>query len=138
MKAQYRILLVMAAYFAVATGAYAYWSLSYFDGELEVIGTAAMALLAIMSVFIAFYLNMNDRRTATLPEDRLDGEIADDAGEVGFFSPWSWWPFMLGISGALTFASLAVGWWLFFIALPIGIVSVAGFVFEYSRGAHAH
>lgn len=138
MKAQVRILLVMAAYFVIATAAYGYWSVSYFDGELEVIGTAAMALLAIMSVFIAFYLNMNDRRTATLPEDRGDADISDDAGEVGFYSPWSWWPLMLGISGALAFSSLAVGWWLFFIALPIAIVSVAGFVFEYSRGAHAH
>ena len=26
------------------------------------------------------------------PEDRKDGEIADGAGELGFFPPYSWWP----------------------------------------------
>ena len=26
------------------------------------------------------------------PEDRMDGEIADGAGELGFFPPYSWWP----------------------------------------------
>lgn len=138
MKAQVKILLVMAAYFAVATVIYVYWSMDYFAGELEVIGTAAMGLLVIMSLFIAFYLHANDRRTSALPEDRLDAEIFEDSGEVGFFSPWSWWPFVLGASTAVIFLSLAVGWWLFFVAAPFAIVAVIGFTFEYSRGAHAH
>ncbi|HBB39775.1 MAG TPA: cytochrome C oxidase subunit IV, partial [Candidatus Aquiluna sp.] len=30
------------------------------------------------------------------------------------------------------------GWWLTFIALPFAVVAVVGFVYEYSRGAHAH
>jgi NADH:ubiquinone oxidoreductase subunit 3 (subunit A) len=45
---------------------------------------------------------------------------------------------MLGISCAMAFASLAFGWWLFFIAFPFAIVALVGFVYEYSRGAHAH
>jgi hypothetical protein len=36
------------------------------------------------------------------------------------------------------FLSLAVGWWVTFIAVPLAIVAVLGFVYEYSRGAHAH
>jgi hypothetical protein len=78
------------------------------------------------------------RRSGTLPEDNLLGNIEDETGEVGFYSPWSWWPLMLGASCAMAFASLAVGWWMFFIAFPFAIVALVGFVYEYSRGAHAH
>jgi hypothetical protein len=78
------------------------------------------------------------RRSGTLPEDNLLGNIEDETGEVGFYSPWSWWPLRLGMSCAVAFASLAVGWWLFFIAFPFAIVALVGFVYEYSRGAHAH
>ena len=137
MRSNIIILLVMAAYFSIADIAYAVWSVWYF-GHLEVIGTAAMGLLVILSLFIAYYLWSGLKRAGTLPEDNLTGNIEDESGEVGFYSPWSWWPLMLGASGALAFASLAVGWWMFFIALPIAFVSIAGFVYEYSRGAHAH
>ncbi|MEY3561250.1 MAG: hypothetical protein RL068_402 [Actinomycetota bacterium] len=132
-----RVLLVLAAYFTAATLGYGIWT--YIEwGYIEPIGTAAIGLLIILSLFIAYYLWSGHKRAGNLPEDNLLGNIEDDSGEVGFFSPWSWWPLMLGSSAALAFASLAVGWWMFFIALPIGMVSVVGFVYEYSRGAHAH
>jgi hypothetical protein len=137
MRSNIVILLVMGAYFTLADIAYAIWS--YIEwGAVEPIGTAAMALLVILSVFIAYYLWSGMRRSGTLPEDNLDGKIEDESGEVGFYSPWSWWPLMLGASSAIAFASLAVGWWMFFIALPFAIVAIVGFVYEYSRGAHAH
>ena len=132
-----RILLVMAAYFTLATAAYGVWSYLYL-GYLEPIGTAAMGLLIILSVFISYYLWMGTKRTATLPEDRLDGNIEDESGEMGFFAPWSWWPLVLGASAALAFAALAVGWWLFFIAVPFALVGVVGFVYEHDRKAFAH
>jgi hypothetical protein len=137
MRSNIVILLVMGAYFTLADIAYAIWT--YIEwGAVEPIGTAAMALLVILSVFIAYYLWSGMRRSGTLPEDNLDGKIEDESGEVGFYSPWSWWPLMLGASSAIAFASLAVGWWMFFIALPFAIVAIVGFVYEYSRGAHAH
>jgi hypothetical protein len=137
MRSNIVILLVMAAYFTVADIAYGIWSHLEF-GQVEPIGTAAIGLLVILSVFIAYYLWSGMRRSGTLPEDNLLGNIEDETGEVGFYSPWSWWPLMLGISSAMAFASLAVGWWLFFIAFPFAIVALVGFVYEYSRGAHAH
>ena len=137
MRSNIVMLLVMAAYFTLADIAYGIWT--YLEqGAVEPIGTAAMGLLMVLSVFIAFYLYSGMRRSATLPEDNLDGEIAEGAGEVGFFSPWSWWPLVLGASSALAFAALAVGWWLFFIAVPFAVVAVVGFVFEYDRFSHAH
>lgn len=137
MKSNIVILLVMAAYFTIADIAYAIWAQLEW-GYVEPIGTAAMALLVILALFIAYYLNSSLKRTATLPEDREDGNIEDESGEVGFYSPYSWWPLVLGASAAIAFASLAVGWWMFFIALPFAIIAVVGFVFEYDRYAHAH
>ena len=137
MRSNIVILLVMAAYFTVADIAYAIWT--YLEwGHVEPIGTAAMALLVILAVFIAYYLWSGMKRSGTLPEDNQNGNIEDESGEVGFYSPWSWWPMVLGASSAVAFTSLAVGWWLFFIAVPFAIVGIIGFVYEYSRGAHAH
>ncbi len=137
MRSNVVILLVMAAYFTVADIAYGIWT--YLEwGAVEPIGTAAIALLVILSVFIAYYLWSGLKRAGTLPEDNNFGNIEDESGEVGFYSPWSWWPLVLGLSSATAFLSLAVGWWLFFIAFPFAIVGIVGFVYEYSRGAHAH
>jgi hypothetical protein len=132
-----RILLAMAVYFTAATIAYGIWTYIEF-GAIEPIGTAAMGLTMVLSIFIAYYLYSGHRRTAMLPEDNLEGNISDESGEVGFFSPWSWWPLILGASAALAFLALAVGWWLFYISVPFVIVGVIGFVYEYSRGQHAH
>nr|MBP7835512.1 cytochrome c oxidase subunit 4 [Rhodoluna sp.] len=44
----------------------------------------------------------------------------------------------LGIFAALAFSALAIGWWLFFIAFPLALVALIGFVFERSRGQNAH
>ena len=40
------------------------------------------------------------RRIDPRPEDRPDAEIAEGAGDLGFFSPGSYWP--IGIAGAAT------------------------------------
>lgn len=66
MKTNIVILLVMAAYFAVADIAYGIWTYQAY-GAVEPIGTAAMGLLVILSVFIAYYLYSGMKRTATLP-----------------------------------------------------------------------
>lgn len=137
MKTNIVILLVMAAYFALATIAYGIWTYMEYSA-IEPIGTAAMGLTMVLSIFIAYYLYSGMKRTATLPEDREDGRIEDESGEMGFFSPWSWWPLALGASAAIMFAGLAVGSWVMFIAIPFALVSVVGFVFEYDRYAHAH
>jgi hypothetical protein len=137
MKTNIVVLLVMAAYFTVADIAYGVMTYQEY-GAVEPIGTAALGLLVILSVFIAYYLYSGMKRSATLPEDRNDGNIEEESGEMGFYSPWSWWPFALGLALALLFAGLAVGSWVIFIAIPFALVAVIGFVFEYDRYAHAH
>lgn len=128
--------LLTVFYFAVMT-AYIIWHYATYE-TFEPIGTAALAMLAMMSAFIAFYLLKVHKSQGLVPEDSLEANIEDGDAEVGFFSPWSWWPFAIGAGSALAFASLAIGWWLFFIALPLALIALIGFVFEYSRGQHAH
>jgi hypothetical protein len=72
------------------------------------------------------------------PEDDLAGEIEQGTGELGFFSPHSWWPLFLGLSAALAAVGFAVGWWLFLLGACFTVLSAIGFVFEYYRGDYAH
>jgi hypothetical protein len=137
MKANVKIWLILTAFYAITTGGYhLWWSLTY--SGWEPIGTSALGMLTFMSAFLAFYLWKTDRTQGLVPEDRADANIEDGESEIGFYSPWSWWPFYLGIGCAILFASLAVGWWLFAIAAPLAVIGLVGFVFEYSRGQHAH
>jgi hypothetical protein len=73
------------------------------------------------------------------PEDRKDAEVADGAGELGFFPPYSWWPLWNGLCLAVIAFAIAMGaWWLFVIGTGLGAVALTGLVFEYYRGIHAH
>ena len=71
-------------------------------------------------------------------EDNPQGEIAEGTGEIGFFSPHSWWPLFVGFSCAVAAAGFAMGWWLFLIGALMTMFTVIGFVFEYYRGHYAH
>lgn len=136
MKTNTNIFILLTVFYTVVAIAYAYWSFLVY-GEMEVIGSAAIGMLAIMGSFIAFYFGKT-ARNFTGPEDVATANIEDGEAEVGFYAPWSWWPFVLGVTGALCFTSLAVGWWLFMIGFPLAIIGLVGFVFEHSRGLHAH
>ena len=50
------------------------------------------------------------------PEDRKDGEIADGAGELGFFPPYSWWPLWCALAlGVIVYGTAMGAWWLVII-----------------------
>ncbi|MDQ4501085.1 cytochrome c oxidase subunit 4 [Sinomonas sp. ASV322] len=104
----------------------------------EWVGIMGMLLVGGLAGMIGSYLGVTARRVGTRPEDRDDAEIHEGAGEQGHFSPWSWWPLILGAAAAIGVLGIAVGWWIFFIGAGIGIVALVGWVFEYSRGDHAH
>ncbi|MEN9989784.1 MAG: hypothetical protein RL508_763 [Actinomycetota bacterium] len=146
MKTNAKLFYLLTVFYLVDAIAYGIWSYNasvpsgvYGGKHVEIIGTAAIGMLVFLSGFIAFYINNTAKHAGgILPEDNQTGNIEDGDAEMGFYSPWSWWPLALGIFCALTFASLAVGWWMTFIAVPLALVAVIGFVFEYSRGQHAH
>ena len=110
-----------------------YWYLSY-----DPTGTTALALAVGLMLLVGFYVLFTGRRLPPRPEDDDAAEVADGAGEIGFFSPHSWWPFWLGLSGAVMFLGVAIGWWMVLIGLVSVIFATIGFVFEYYRGHFAH
>ncbi|MDN5604800.1 MAG: cytochrome c oxidase subunit 4, partial [Kocuria sp.] len=56
----------------------------------------------------------------------------------GFYSPWSWWPLLLAIAAAIGVIAMAIGWWMLMLAAPVALIGLVGWVYEYSRGNHAH
>jgi hypothetical protein len=97
-------------------------------------GTTALFLAFGLCAFIGFYLLFTARRVDTGAGDNPDAEVSDDAGEIGFFSPHSWQPLMLGVGGTFAFLGLIFGWWLMYFAAPIVAIGLFGWVFEYYRG----
>ena len=101
-------------------------------------GTSALTMTFLLTTLITFYLGFHARRMEPRPEDRKDGEIAEGAGELGFFPPYSWWPMWCAMCLAAIALGVAIGWWLFIIGLVLGAVALSGLIFEYYRGEHAH
>jgi hypothetical protein len=102
-------------------------------------GFTALIMTSLLTLLITFYLGFAAKRmTHPRPEDLKDGEIADGAGELGFFPPYSWWPLWCALCLATAALGVAVGWWLFVIGAGLGAVALCGLVFEYYRGEYAH
>jgi hypothetical protein len=138
MRVNINVLWVLAGFFLVADAAYSIWAILTY-GQVEWVGTIGIGLVAVMSVFIAFYLNRSfHAQGGSLPEDRLDASIDDGDPELGHFSPWSWWPLILAISATLGFLGIAVGVWIAFIGAAFFIIAIVGWVYEYYRGYFAH
>ena len=110
-----------------------YW---YFSKDPT--GTTALALAVGLAFLTGFYLLFTGRRLPERPEDNPDGEIEQGTGELGFFSPHSWWPLFVGLAAALAALGVAIGWWMFLIGLLALFLTTIGFVFEYYRGVYAH
>jgi hypothetical protein len=151
MKSNYGILWILTGFFVVATGLYIGWS--YVDNpeawggdgfggtypEGFWVGSITLLLTGILCALIAWYLQKGHRKQGgELPEDRYDADIDDGDPELGHFSPWSWWPIMLAGSASLFVVGLAVGVWLMFYAVPLLLISLVGWVNEYSRGNFGH
>lgn len=106
--------------------------------DWEPVGSVALFLLAGLGGLVGLYLAVVGRRIDPRPEDNPFADVSDGAGDVGVYSPWSWWPLVLGIAVGLLFLGLAIGWWLSAIGVVIGVIGLVGQLFEFSRGQHAH
>ena len=137
MKTSIAVLWVLAVYFFILTVVYTVWSVID-TSEVEWIGSISIGLSGVLSVFIAFYLQIQlKNQGGVLPEDRLEGEIDEGDPEIGFYSPWSWWPLVIAAGTALAFLGLAVGVWVSLYAIPIVLISLIGWTYEYHRGYFA-
>lgn len=101
-------------------------------------GTVALILSFFLVLMIGLYLGLLSRRIDPRPEDQKLGEIAQGAGELGFFPPSSIWP--LFCAGTLVLVALApvFGWWLLILGAMVAFITVTGWIFEFYRGDHAH
>lgn len=123
------------------SGAFVFIPVAFIYGWLsdwEVVGTAGLLLTGGLAALVGGYLYITAKRIDPRPEDDPQALVGDGAGEIGFFSPWSWWPLPLALSGALIFLGLAVVWWIVLIGAFFALLSVVGLTFEYYRGASAH
>ncbi len=112
---------------------------SYWFMSQDWTGTWALAMATLLVMMIALYLGAHAVRMDERPEDRIDGEIADGAGELGFFPPYSWWPLWVGATFAVsTYAVALAAWWMLLISGILLMMAIIGWLFEYYRGEHAH
>lgn len=94
-------------------------------------GTTALALATGLGALVGTYLLVTARRMEPRPEDRDDADISDGAGELGFFSPYSWAPLWCAIAAATCFLGIVFGWWLFFIGAAFAVPAIGSMLFEY-------
>ncbi len=143
MKASIKMFGGVGIFMLVMTIIYAVWTNAFINPTtvstgIEPIGVVAMLLSALLCFMIAWYLHYTGKHTPFGPEDDPAGEIADAEGDYGFFTPYSWWPLWLGLSAAIIFAGLAVGWWLVAIGAFVGPFALVGWAFEHFKGEHAN
>ena len=118
MKANWKLFTFLAIFYVAMT--VVYWGVGG-----EPVGITGM---------IGFYLWFTQKRIGTdIPSDNDDAEIADDAGELGFYSPHSWWPLPVALSATALSLGLIIGWWLVLIALGALVLSIIGMVTEYEK-----
>ncbi|MFZ4063499.1 MAG: cytochrome c oxidase subunit 4 [Candidatus Nanopelagicaceae bacterium] len=133
MKTGWMLFTGLAIFYAIVT--FVYW----FVGG-EAVGITAIGLSGGLAALIGFYLWFTSKRLGNvLPEDNINAEISDSAGELGFYSPHSWWPLPVAFSMVTAGVGLLVGWWLTLIAVGALLISILGFVLEYekpSKSAH--
>lgn len=141
MKTQAYLFMGVSTFFGLVAALYLYWS--WMDtGTVEWTGTTVLVVAIGFGWMVGFWLWQAARRSEHfhgLPaEERLDGEIAENAGEYGFFSPHSWWPLFVALSVALTAAGVAFGWWLVLLGFFAIVLTTIGWVFEYYRKEFQH
>ena len=103
----------------------------YWFNSHDPTGTTALALATGLGALVGTYLLVTARRMEPRLEDRDDADISDGAGELGFFSPYSWAPLWCAIAAATCFLGIIFGWWLFFIGASFAVPAIGSMLFEY-------
>src|ERR1700712_508511 len=93
-------------------------------------GTAALGISAGLGLLVGGYLLVTARRMGPRPSDLPDAEIADGAGELGHFSPGSYWPFFISAALFLSMLGFVFGIWLALIGIVGVFATSMGLLFE--------
>jgi len=136
-RANTNLFWILGGFFWLADVVYILWSLLD-TGKVEWVGAVAMGLSGILAFFLAFYIGRtHSAQGGELPSDSVTADVDDGDPEMGSFSPWSWWPLVLGIGVGLLFLGLAIGTWIAFIGAPLTVVALVGWNYEYYRNNFA-
>ncbi|MET9956384.1 cytochrome c oxidase subunit 4 [Streptomyces sp. NPDC006339] len=127
MKIQGKMFIWLSVFILAMAVLYGVWS-------KEPVGTTALFLAFGLCIMVGYYLAFTAKRVDAMAQDDKEADVADEAGEVGFFAPHSWQPLSLALGGALAFAAIAIGWWLLYFSTPLILVGIFGWVFEFYRG----
>ncbi|MFE1906253.1 cytochrome c oxidase subunit 4 [Streptomyces gardneri] len=127
MKIQGKMFIWLSVFILAMAILYGVWS-------KEPVGTTALFLAFGLSIMIGYYLAFTAKRVDAMAQDDKEADVADEAGEVGFFAPHSWQPLSLAVGGALAFLAVAMGWWILYFSAPLILVGLFGWVFEFYRG----
>ncbi|MCV2491320.1 cytochrome c oxidase subunit 4 [Geodermatophilus sp. YIM 151500] len=131
MKVEALIFNIITLFCFIAAAVYGFWA-------KEPIGTTALVLSGGLTGLIGGFFWFVSRRIDPRPEDRKDAEIAEGAGELGFFSPSSYWPVAVAASAALLGLGLAYWYaWLLVIGVVALLLTIGGLLFEYYVGQNA-
>ena len=136
MRVEARLFLGLAVFFWLVAIGYGIWSHTT-QNHVEVIGVVGLILTGGLVGIPGGFFWFVSRRIDPRPEDRSDAEIAEAAGEYGFFSPGSYWP--VGLAGASTLLGIALAFaqvWLVIVALLFLFFMVGGLLFEYYLGGN--
>ncbi len=139
MHIEARIFEILTAFFVLSAIVYGVLTALFATGGLEWAGTVALLLSGGLSLITGTFFRFVARRLDTRPEDYEDAEISDGAGELGFYSPHSWWPLMVALSASVTAVGMAL-WlpWLIVAGVVLVLGAVSGLVFEYYLGPEKH
>jgi hypothetical protein len=137
MKSESRIFNGLALFLWAVAGVYWWWT--DHEGGAEATGITALILTGGLVFLCGASFSFVARRIEPRPEDRSDAEIDEGAGELGFFSPGSYWPFGLALSAA--FSGLGIVFWAPWLMIMGGaavLISVGGLLFEYYTSTMTH
>jgi hypothetical protein len=139
MHIEARLFEILTAFFALATVVYAVLTAYFSQGGIEWAGTTALVMTTGLTLIIGTFFRFVARRLDTRPEDYGDAEIADGAGELGFYAPHSWWPVLIALAASVAAVGVAL-WlpWLIATGAALVLSGAAGLVFEYYVGPEKH
>ncbi|MGK2874179.1 MAG: cytochrome c oxidase subunit 4 [Nocardioides sp.] len=138
MKSESWMFAACTAFLGLVTPTY-WFATSASDEGGDWTGTSALFMCTLLFAMVTFYLGFHASRMDARLEDRADAEIADGAGELGFYPPYSWWPLWTALAlGVIVFALAMGAWWLVAIGFALGALATSGLVFEYYRGEFKH
>lgn len=135
MKIEARIFLFIWIFCWLAAVGYGIWTdlpNSFSNGKVEWVGVAGLVLSGGLFLISGSFFLFVSRRIEPRPEDRPDAEIAEAAGDLGFFSPGSYWP--VGMAGAATVVGIGfafVQMWVVLVGVLLILFTVSGLLFEY-------